>query len=584
MNLNVDLLKAIFSATFWVSVFLSIILFRRRETAGARFLSFLIFSSAIWTGGILFGLLGNSIQMKDIGMKIVYLGSVFVPSFLLAFVLDFAGLKKWISWKLFIPLNVFAVIVLFLAINPSTQFLLWEVKSINPENFTAFHSNGPLYLPWILYAYLLYAVAIFLLFKELRSSSVKNKRQILVFICAIIPPILFHLIFLFQPDPSNLINPTPLGFAVGVAIIFFGIYNFQVFSLIPVARQKVIETISDAVLVLDNYSRVVMHNEAFRKLFGLGNQKLLGKHLENLLPQFDDVITSIKIEEQVLLHEYAFNNKTFDLSVKPILRNEKKIAGKLIVLHDISHQKMMVDQLHISNNHLKEQLVFNESLIEDLSAFSHTVAHNLKEPLNNIVGFSNLISRNELDEATKKEFIEQICSTGLKMNEIIDELLLLSGISVKEIITQPIDIGLSINNALIRNEHEIMIRKATIVIPDRWPEVLGYAPWIEEAWSNLISNALKYGGEIPELTFGYEMKGENEIIFYIQDNGKGLSKEQIDRLFIPFSLLENSEEGSHGLGLSIVKRIISKLNGSIWVESEHITGKGSKFCFTLPLK
>jgi len=240
--------------------------------------------------------------------------------------------------------------------------------------------------------------------------------------------------------------------------------------------------------------------------------------------------------------------------------------------------------LHISNNHLKEQLVFNESLIEDLSAFSHTVAHNLKEPLNNIVGFSNLISRNELDEASKKEFIEQICSTGLKMNEIIDELLLLSGISVKEIITQPIDIWLSINNALIRNENEIKNRKATIVIPDSWPEVLGYAPWIEEAWSNLISNALKYGGEIPELNFGYEVKDENEIIFYIHDNGKGLSKEQIDRLFIPFSLLENSEEGSHGLGLSIVKRIISKLNGSIWVESENVTGKGSKFCFTLPLK
>jgi PAS domain S-box-containing protein len=584
MNLNVDLIKAIFSATFWVSVFLSIILLRRRETAGARFLSILIFSCAIWTGGILYGLLGNSIHMKDIGMKIVYLGSVFVPSLLLAFVLDFTGLKKWLTWKVFVPLNVFAVIVLFLAINPSTQYLLWEVKSINPENFTALHSNGPIYFPWICYVYTIYVIAIFLLFRKLRTSSVKNKRQIMVFICAIIPPIIFHLLFLFQPDPSNLINPTPLGVAIGVAIIFFGIYNFQVFSLVPVARQKVIETISDAVLVLDNYSRVVMHNEAFRKLFDLGNQKLLGKHLENLLPQFDNVIASINIEEKVLLNEYVYNGKTFDLSVKPILKNEKKVAGKLIVLHDISHQKKMVDQLHISNNHLKEQLVFNESLIEDLSAFSHTVAHNLKEPLNNVVGFSHLIQKDELDETIKKEFIDQIHSTGIKMNEIIDELLLLSGISVKEIIRQPIDIGLSINNALIRNEHEIKLRKAIIHVPDSWPQVLGYAPWVEEAWSNLISNALKYGGEIPDLNFGYKKKDENEIIFYIEDNGNGLSKEQIDRLFIPFSLLENSEEGSHGLGLSIVKRIISKLNGSIWVESDNIVGKGSKFCFTLPVK
>jgi len=242
-----------------------------------------------------------------------------------------------------------------------------------------------------------------------------------------------------------------------------------------------------------------------------------------------------------------------------------------------------LEQLNIANNHLQNQLLFNESLIEDLNAFSHTVAHNLKEPINNVIGYSELIIKDKIDEITKREFIEQINSTGLKMSSIIDELLLLSSISIKEIITQPVDISATIKEALLRNEIEIKKRNAKLDLPDNWPIVDGYGPWIEEIWSNLISNALKYGGEIPELKFGYEIKNEQELILFLHDNGKGLTQAQIQKLFIPFSLLENSVTNSHALGLSIVKRIVSKLNGNVWAESLNDIDYGTRFCFTLPI-
>jgi PAS domain S-box-containing protein len=584
MNINPDFLKAFFSATLWLSVLLSYILFRRREASGAKYLSLLMLSVANWTGGILLSLVSSSIQMKDFGMAIIFCGTIFVPSFLLAFVLDFTGLRKYLSWKVFLPLNIFPLLILLICLIPSTQHLLWKIESVNPINNVTLHSNGPLYIPWVSYVYTLYAVSVLLLFRGLKIFSSYYKRQILIFIFAAIPPIIFHLVFFLEPTPSNLVNPTPLGFAIAVTIIFFGIYNFQVFNLIPVARQKVIETINDAVLVTDTYSRIVMHNDAFKTLFSLTNENLIGTHLENILPQFEKTVFPSNYKTVDFIKEYSYNGKTFDLSVKPLKKNDTKIVGKLIVLHDISHQKKIVEQLHLANIQLQNQLTFNESLIEDLSAFSHTVAHNLKEPLNNIVGYSELILTNKLDQLTKDDFITQINSTGLKMTEIIEELILLSGISIKEIITQPVDIEPTINDALIRNENEIKNKKATLIFPPKWPEVKGYAPWIEEVWSNLISNALKYGGEIPELTFGFEKKGASEIAFYLQDNGKGLSAAQIDKLFIPFSLLENSEEGSHGLGLSIVKRIIAKLNGTVWAESDNVPGKGSKFYFTLPLR
>jgi signal transduction histidine kinase len=141
-----------------------------------------------------------------------------------------------------------------------------------------------------------------------------------------------------------------------------------------------------------------------------------------------------------------------------------------------------------------------------------------------------------------------------------------------------------INEALKRNELEIQKRNITINKPNKWPVVMGHVPRMEEVWTNLISNAIKYGGNPPVLTFGFKKEEKEAVVFYLQDNGNGLTKNQIELIFIPFTNLENSSSDSHGLGLSIVNRIISKLNGKIWVTSENIPGKGSCFYFTLPEK
>ena len=170
------------------------------------------------------------------------------------------------------------------------------------------------------------------------------------------------------------------------------------------------------------------------------------------------------------------------------------------------------------------------------------------------------------------------------MSKIIDEILLFSSISIKEIICEPVIMDSVIKEAIKRNEKNITQRNGVIMKPAKWPEAMGYAPWIEEVWDNLISNAIRYSGTPPVLTFGYSMPNSNQIIFYLQDNGNGLSPEQIEKLFVPFGTRENNREDNYDLGLYIVKRIIAKLKGEVWVESENIPGEGSRFCFMLPSK
>ena len=119
-------------------------------------------------------------------------------------------------------------------------------------------------------------------------------------------------------------------------------------------------------------------------------------------------------------------------------------------------------------------------------------------------------------------------------------------------------------------------------MPDHfdWPIASGYAPWIEEVWVNYVSNAIKYGGRPPHIELGATRQANDTIRFWVRDNGGGLTLEEQSRLFTAFTRLHQARAKGHGLGLSIVKRIIEKLGGTVGVESE--IGAGSTFYFILP--
>jgi signal transduction histidine kinase len=136
------------------------------------------------------------------------------------------------------------------------------------------------------------------------------------------------------------------------------------------------------------------------------------------------------------------------------------------------------------------------------------------------------------------------------------------------------------------SEYQIELSK-----PAAWPAALGHTPWIEEVWINYISNALKYGGTPPRVQLGFDQLSSDpqdvdgsasmpQIRFWVRDNGEGLSPETQARLFTKFTRFDQARASGHGLGLSIVKRIVEKLGGQVGVES--IPGQGSLFFFTLP--
>ncbi len=258
---------------------------------------------------------------------------------------------------------------------------------------------------------------------------------------------------------------------------------------------------------------------------------------------------------------------------------------------------LLLQQLDTVNQALRQNVAELEASNAELDAFAHTVAHDLKTPLTALIGFSNLLETRWPYIPAEKIVgtLQHITAAGYKLARIVDELLLLASVrKMEQVQTGTLDMRKIIAETRERLADMIAVAQAEIVAPETWPEVVGYAPWVEEVWANYLSNALKYGGTPPRVELGFSRlepggasrEASNQhpvtsIQFWVQDNGMGLTPEAQAQLFTEFARLEQTRAEGHGLGLSIVQRIIAKLGGEVGVESA--VGRGSRFWFTLPV-
>ena len=232
-----------------------------------------------------------------------------------------------------------------------------------------------------------------------------------------------------------------------------------------------------------------------------------------------------------------------------------------------------------------------DKLIKDSKSFAQTVAHDLKTPITTILGFAAMLSDSQarITPEQQKQALQSIVKTSLKMNNIIQELLLLAAVRQSDVKTGPIQMSGVVSAAKQRLWSVISESDAELIIPDAstWPQVVGYAPWIEEVWINYISNAIKYGGRPARVELGSDVDykafpgGRKMARFWVSDNGEGIAPGEQSQLFNQFTRLDQARAEGHGLGLSIVARVIEKLGGEVGVES--FPGQGSTFYFLLPM-
>jgi len=218
---------------------------------------------------------------------------------------------------------------------------------------------------------------------------------------------------------------------------------------------------------------------------------------------------------------------------------------------------------------------------EELQQFAYVASHDLQEPLRMISSYTQLLERRYVDrlDGDAKDFMAYIVDGAARMKQLIEDLLAYSRVGTRGKEFQAIDSGAPLDRALANLRASIESSGAQVT-RDRMPEVVADGAQLSQVFQNLIGNAIKFrGADPPKIHVGAEAR-DAVWVFTVKDNGIGLDTQYADRIFMMFQRLHNKAEyPGTGIGLAIVKKIVERHGGRIWVESEP--GKGATFGFTI---
>jgi len=348
---------------------------------------------------------------------------------------------------------------------------------------------------------------------------------------------------------------------------------------------SVVEGTTDPIYVRDLENRFLLANSACAGLFGRSVIQVLGTSMRELLPN-DSYYAVAQSDREVVL---AGDTRTVEevaeidgivrifLTTKGPYRDaDQKTIGTMGVARDITERKRSEERLVKTARELKRSN-------DELQQFAYVASHDLQEPLRMVASFTELLAKRykgRLD-SDADEFIDFAVDGCNRMQGLIRDLLAYSraGASGKALHRCPSEDAL--NNALV-NLRAAIEESGAVVTHDPLPAIWTDDKQLTQVFQNLIGNAVKYrSAEVPCVHISATKNQSGEWIFSVRDNGLGIDPRYFERIFILFQRLHGQTEfEGTGIGLAICRKIVERLGGRIWVESE--AGKGSTFHFALP--
>ncbi len=529
-------------------------------------------------------LLSADLATMMIWLRIEYIFR-YIPTLWLFFVLAYTGHEKWIKPRYMIPLFAVPALWAFFAWTNEAHLLNWATVGTEVINGYALfmRTYGVAFYVGLIYDYTVAIIAITIMLVSIFRSPSLYRGQIKWLVLAVAPPLIGSILTTLNWTPIRHLDLLPFGYALTCLPLGWSLFRHQLLDIMPRAYSQVIQSIPDAVLVLDETRRLIHLNPAGARLVRQRQpDDQIGQTLESVFPQCADDLHRL-IDATPPLTELHLATETTSFCFEPrlsqLVDGRGRLRGYVIVLRDITERKRAEETI----NRYAAEL---EARNKELDAFSYTVAHDLKSPITSIIGYSQFLleeGKGTFDNDFARKNLSRIRESGYKMNEMIDGLLVLAQLIDTSTQLTMVNMEATAQAAVERYRLDIDSRGIQVQVENHLPPACGHAVWLEEVFANLLGNAIKYIGQSnpePRITIRAVPVGEDWVRYEVQDNGVGISKSNQGKLFEMFTRFHANDANGLGLGLSIVLRIVQKLGGRVGVNSEP--GEGSTFWFTLP--
>ncbi len=336
-----------------VSLLVALVAWRKGAASGGRTLSVMMFAVFIWSAAQ--GLEAGFVDLpnKIFCSQVQYLGVMSCPVLVYLFVRRFVLQRPLTDRRRLALLWIVPAAVFLLAATNGAHRLVWSSFSPSPvsgSNLYVYH-HGPAFWAGVAYAYLLIAASLAYLVRAYVRFRGLQRRQAGALLAAMPWPWLANIMYSLGLSPSPGLDYTPLGFTVTGAIILWSIYGLQLVDLVPVAREKVIDSMSDSLIILDPDDRVMALNPAALRLLqkigaadaGLPIDRLAGRPAARIFARWPALVRSLTDPEAGQI-ELAWTDGAerldFDLRLSPIAGRRGRITGWVAILHDITRLKL----------------------------------------------------------------------------------------------------------------------------------------------------------------------------------------------------------------------------------------------------
>jgi PAS domain S-box-containing protein len=563
-------------------VLAGVILQRQRASRVARLFCLMLLLVSGWFLGFAAMFSTSSVTLAAMFGRLAIASVAFLP----AAVYDFTAtsIRTYVRHRAVVIIawlaaTVFAFLIL------ASDFVIAGTRQFSWGTYPRAGPGGILFL---IYFFVILAMQMFEYAVEFRQTDDERRRRRILNLMAS-----FTIVYLSVVDfvPMFGLDHRPLGYVPVFAFVTFAWRSIRShrFQSITAARaaSEILDTMADALFVIDAEARMRVVNPAARAMFGYAESEILGKKIDTL--EYVDPEASISRTLQDMLRrapirdeERLFRRKggeRIDVSISvSSLHEPEVVGGAVVIVRDIRARKRAEEELRAFTVKLQQSN-------RELEDFAYVASHDLQEPLRKIQAFGDRLKQRYGEVLTGEgvDYLNRMQSAAGRMQALINDLLAFSRVTTQAHPFTAVDLAAVAGEVV--HDLEIRIHQAGgEVVIGALPTIEADALQMRQLLQNLVSNALKF--HRPEVPPRVEVSGKISAAhaqLVVSDNGIGFDEKYADRIFTLFERLHGrgTYEGT-GIGLAICRKIAQRHGGDIRARSTP--GEGASFIVTLPVK